>query len=48
MEKYKPEIVYFDWWIGQPNFRRAVAEFAAFYYNYAAAHGTPAVIDFKV
>ena len=21
VEKYKPEIVYFDWWIGQPNFR---------------------------
>jgi alpha-L-fucosidase len=24
VEKYKPEIVYFDWWIGQPNFRHAV------------------------
>ena len=24
VEKYKPEIVYFDWWIGQPTFRRAV------------------------
>lgn len=47
VEKYKPEIVYFDWWIGQPNFRRAVTEFAAFYYNYAAAHNSTAVIDFK-
>ena len=47
VEKYKPEIVYFDWWIGQPNFRRAVAEFAAFYYNFAAAHGYTGVIDFK-
>jgi alpha-L-fucosidase len=47
VEKYKPEIVYFDWWIGQPLMRRAVAEFAAFYYNYAAAHGTTAVINFK-
>ena len=47
VEKYKPEIVYFDWWIGQPNFRRAVTEFAAFYYNYAAAHGYSGVIDFK-
>ena len=47
VEKYKPEIVYFDWWIGQPNFRRAVAEFAAFYYNYAVAHGYEGVIDFK-
>jgi len=47
VEKYKPEIVYFDWWIGQPNFRYAVAEFAAFYYNYAEAHGFTGVIDFK-
>ena len=47
VEKYKPEVVYFDWWIGQPNFRRAVTEFAAFYYNYAAAHGYTGVIDFK-
>jgi alpha-L-fucosidase len=47
VEKYKPEIVYFDWWIGQPNFRRAVTEFAAFYYNFAAAHGYSGVIDFK-
>jgi alpha-L-fucosidase len=47
VEKYKPEVVYFDWWIGQPNFRPAVAEFAAFYYNYAVAHGYTGVIDFK-
>jgi alpha-L-fucosidase len=47
VEKYKPEVVYFDWWIGQPNFRRAVTEFAAFYYNFAAAHGFTGVIDFK-
>jgi alpha-L-fucosidase len=47
VEKYKPEIVYFDWWIGQPNFRRAVTEFTAFYYNFATAHGYTGVIDFK-
>jgi alpha-L-fucosidase len=47
VEKYKPEIVYFDWWIGQPGIRPAVAEFAAFYYNYAAAHGYTGVINFK-
>ena len=47
VEKYKPEIVYFDWWIGQPNFRHVVAQFAAFYYNYAAANGYTGVIDFK-
>ncbi len=47
VEKYHPEVVYFDWWIGQPSFRNTVAEFAAFYYNYAAAHGYTGVIDFK-
>jgi alpha-L-fucosidase len=47
VEKYNPEIVYFDWWIGHPNFRPAVAKFAAFYYNYAVAHGYTGVIDFK-
>jgi alpha-L-fucosidase len=47
VEKYKPEIVYFDWWMGQPSFRNTVAEFAAFYYNYAAAHGYTGVINFK-
>jgi alpha-L-fucosidase len=47
VEKYKPEVFYFDWWIGQPRMRDAVAEFAAFYYNYAAAHGYTGVINFK-
>ncbi|MGB6974118.1 MAG: alpha-L-fucosidase [Terracidiphilus sp.] len=47
VEKYHPDVVYFDWWIGQPNFRPAVTEFAAFYYNYAVAHGYTGVIDFK-
>lgn len=47
VEKYKPEIVYFDWWIGQANFRPRVQEFDAFYYNYAAAHGYTGVVNFK-
>jgi alpha-L-fucosidase len=47
VEKYHPEVVYFDWWIGQPRFRGAVAQFAAFYYNFAAAHGYTGVVDFK-
>jgi alpha-L-fucosidase len=47
VEKYHPDIIYYDWWIGQPNFRHAVTELAAFYYNYAAAHGYTGVIDFK-
>ncbi len=47
VERYKPEIVYFDWWIGQPRMRQAVTQFAAFYYNFAIAHGYDGVINFK-
>lgn len=47
VQKYQPEVMYFDWWAGQPNYRRNVTRFAAFYYNYAAKHGIPAVIDIK-
>jgi alpha-L-fucosidase len=47
VEKYHPEVMYFDWWAGQSNYRRNVTRFAAFYYNYAARNGTPSVIDIK-
>lgn len=47
VEKYKPELVYYDWWIGVPSFRERVTEFDAFYYNYAAAHGFSGVVNFK-
>jgi len=47
VEKYHPEVMYFDWWAGQPNYRRNVTRFAASYYNYSAKHGVPSVIDIK-
>jgi alpha-L-fucosidase len=47
VEKYHPEVMYFDWWAGQPNYRRNVTRFAAFYYNQCAQHGAPCVIDIK-
>ncbi len=33
VEKYHPDIMYFDWWIGQASVRADLARFAAFYYN---------------
>jgi len=33
VEKYHPDIVYFDWWIGQASIRPNLTKFAAFYYN---------------
>ncbi len=48
VEKYNPDIMYFDWWIGQPNARKYVAKFAAFYYNRAASQSKVPVINYKL
>jgi alpha-L-fucosidase len=48
VEKYHPEIIYFDWWIGQPAVRANLTEFAAFYYNASLAYGDHVgVINYK-
>jgi alpha-L-fucosidase len=47
VEKYHPDIMYFDWWIGQPSVRPYLARFAAFYYDESRKHGTAGVIDYK-
>ena len=47
VEKYHPDLIYFDWWIGQPAFRNYLSRFAAFYYNQGSERGTGAIIDYK-
>jgi alpha-L-fucosidase len=48
VEKYHPDVLYFDWWIGQPSVRVALTRFAAFYYNSNLQAGRPiGVINFK-
>jgi alpha-L-fucosidase len=47
VQRYHPDLIYFDWWIGQPSYRNHLSEFAAYYYNQGAARGTGAVIDYK-
>jgi len=48
VEKYHPEIMWFDWWIGQPSVRDPIARFAAFYYNSSLKYaGNPGVINYK-
>jgi alpha-L-fucosidase len=47
VEKYHPDLIYFDWWIGQPSFRNHLSRFAAFYYNSGRQRGTDTVIDYK-
>jgi len=48
VEKYHPDIMYFDWWIGQPYIRPNLTRFAAFYYNSSLKYGDHVgVIDYK-
>ncbi len=48
VQKYHPDIVYFDWWIGQPSIRQAMARFASFYYNSSLKYGDHVgVINYK-
>ena len=48
VDKYHPDIMYFDWWIGQPSIRPNLARFAAFYYNDSLKYGDHVgVINYK-
>jgi alpha-L-fucosidase len=48
VEKYHPDIVYFDWWIGQAFIRPNLTRFAAFYYNRSLKYGDHVgVINYK-
>jgi alpha-L-fucosidase len=48
VEKYHPDIMYFDWWIGQPNIRHQLTKFLAFYYNSSLQYGDHVgVVNYK-
>lgn len=48
VDKYHPDIVYFDWWIGQASIRPNLTRFAAFYYNSSLKYGDHVgVINYK-
>lgn len=47
VDKYHPDFMYFDWWIGQPAFRPYLKKFAAYYYNRAAARKQGVVLTYK-
>jgi len=47
VEKYDPQLVWFDWWIEQPAFAPYLRRFAAYYYNHGAGHGQGVAINYK-
>ena len=48
VDKYHPDFMYFDWWIGQPAFQPYLQRFAAYYYNQAAQQHQPVVLTYKM
>lgn len=48
VQKYHPDIIFFDWWIGQPDVRPYLAKFAAYYYNESQQHGPVGIITYKL
>jgi alpha-L-fucosidase len=47
VERYHPDLMYFDWWVGQADLRETQRTFAAFYYDTAAAAHQPVVLFTK-
>jgi alpha-L-fucosidase len=39
VDKYRPQVFYFDWWIGHDAFKPVLPQFGAYYYNRAGAWG---------
>ncbi len=47
VDKYQPQLVYFDWWIEQPVFQPYLKRFAAFYYDRGKQWKKEVAIDYK-
>jgi len=47
VDKYRPQLVWFDWWIEEPAFEPYLRRFAAYYYNRGVQWGRGVAINFK-
>ena len=47
VQKYHPDFIFFDWWIGQASVRPYLAKFAAYYYNESKKRGPVGIISYK-
>lgn len=47
IDKYRPELIYLDWWTSAPGFEPLMRDAAAYYYNRSAAWKAPGIIAYK-
>lgn len=47
VDKYQPQLFWFDWWINHEAFKPILPRFAAYYYNRAAEWDKPAAVNHK-
>jgi alpha-L-fucosidase len=47
VDKYRPQLVWFDWWIEQPVFQPYLQAFTAYYYNSGAEWKQGVAINYK-
>ena len=47
VQKYHPDFIFFDWWIGQAYVRPYLAKFAAYYYNESSKRGPVGIVSYK-
>lgn len=47
VDRYRPRIMYFDWWIQHNSMKPYLKKFAAYYYNRAAEWGVQVAINYK-
>ena len=47
VDKYQPQLVWFDWWIAQPAFQPYLRKFAAYYYNRGVQWKKGVAINYK-
>jgi alpha-L-fucosidase len=48
VDKYRPQLFWFDWWIEQPVFQPYLKEFAAYYYNQGRRWGKGVAVNYKL
>jgi alpha-L-fucosidase len=47
VDKYQPQILWFDWWMATPAFHQHIKEFSAYYYNKGAKQKEMVAINYK-